>query len=279
MSYDLALFVGHLVQEKHFTYLQLNRCKNQSKYQGNDASNKPADMSPGSERLSGHAVQNWCFLRLLPLFVGDRIKDPSENEVWQLILQLREIVELVCAPAITAGQVAYLKVLIEEYVFSCQRCFPASLLKPKHHYLCHYLELILHFGPLIRLWTLRFESKHTFFKQCARTLHNFNNLCKTPAERHQLLQAYLSAGSLFPSDVHVYEGTDFYVSDYNYRIRASVAGRNFESQCAVACNEITVKGTVYQKGMCVLLESTDGELSVGKINLIITLNDKILCSL
>lgn len=37
------------------------------------------------------------------------IKDPCDNEVWQLILQLREIVELVCAPAITAGQVAYLK--------------------------------------------------------------------------------------------------------------------------------------------------------------------------
>ncbi len=113
MSYDLALFVGHLVQENHFTYLQLNRCKNQFKYQSNDDSSKPADISPGSKRLSGHAVQNWCFLRLLPLFVGDRIKDPSENEVWQLILQLRDIVELVCAPAITTGQVAYLKILIE----------------------------------------------------------------------------------------------------------------------------------------------------------------------
>ncbi|ROI15918.1 hypothetical protein DPX16_23248 [Anabarilius grahami] len=36
--------------------------------------------------------------------VGDRIKDPCENEVWQIILQLREIVELICAPVITEGQ-------------------------------------------------------------------------------------------------------------------------------------------------------------------------------
>ncbi|KAK2827458.1 hypothetical protein Q7C36_018384 [Tachysurus vachellii] len=157
VSYDLALFVGHLVQEKHFTYVQLNRCKNQFKYQGNDANSKPADM-------------------LLPLFVGDRIKDPSENEVWQLILQLREIVELVCAPAITTGQVAYLKVLIEEYVCSRQRLFPSGRVKPKHRYLCHYPQLIFQFGPLICLWTLCFESKHTFFKQCARKLHNFKNL-------------------------------------------------------------------------------------------------------
>ncbi|KAF3837958.1 hypothetical protein F7725_009726 [Dissostichus mawsoni] len=62
VSYDLALFISHLVKEKHFTYLQLNRCKNQFKYQGNDGKGKPADLSPGSERLSGHAVQNWCFL-------------------------------------------------------------------------------------------------------------------------------------------------------------------------------------------------------------------------
>lgn len=75
--------------------------------------------------------------------------------------------------------------------------------------------------------------------------------------------------------MHVDKGTEFYVSDYNDRIRASVAGQNFESQSAVACNEVTVKGTVYRKRMCVLLESTDGELSVGKINLIIALNESV----
>lgn len=77
VSYNLALFIGHLVEEKHFSYLQLNRCKNQFKYQGNDANDKPADLYPGSEKA--HAVQNWCFLRLFHLLVGDRIKDPYEK--------------------------------------------------------------------------------------------------------------------------------------------------------------------------------------------------------
>lgn len=236
VSYDLALFIDTLVKEKHFTYLQLNRCKNQFKYQGNDGNDKPAALSPGCERLSGHAAQNWCFLRLLPLLVGDRIKNPCDNEIWQLILQLREIVKHVCAPAITAGQVAYLKVIIEEYIYYRKKLFPDHPLKPKHHYLCHYPELIIYFGPLICLWTLRFESKHTFFKQCARKLHNFKSLCKTLAERHQLLQVYLSAGNLFPPPIQVEKGTEFYVKDYNDRIRASVASYEFESQSAVACN-------------------------------------------
>uniref|UniRef100_A0A669BL90 Uncharacterized protein n=1 Tax=Oreochromis niloticus TaxID=8128 RepID=A0A669BL90_ORENI len=75
--------------------------------------------------------------------------------------------------------------------------FPDKALKAKHHYLLHYAELILHFGPLIRLCTLRFESKHSYFKACTSSvLHNFVNLCKT--ERHQLLQSYLSAFLLSP---------------------------------------------------------------------------------
>jgi len=31
--------------------------------------------------IGGHAVQNWCLLRLLPLMVGDRIKDPCGKKV------------------------------------------------------------------------------------------------------------------------------------------------------------------------------------------------------
>lgn len=180
VSTDLALYLNHLVsEEKEFTYVELNRCINQFKYLGNDANNKPCEVNPGAGKLSGHAVQNWRFLRILSLFIGDEIKNPGESEVWQLILQLREIVELVCAPTISTGQVACLRVLIDEYLYIRMQTFGDHPLKPKHHYLNHYPELTVHFGPLIRLWTLRFESKHTYFKQCARRLHNFKNLCGT----------------------------------------------------------------------------------------------------
>lgn len=124
VSSDLALFIGYLVKNKHFSYLNLNRCIDQFKYQGNDAHDKPADVSPGSNKLTGHAAQNWCFLRLLPLLVGDRTKNPCNNDVWQLGLQLREIVELICAPAIRTDQVASLKILIEDYIYFRRQLIP-----------------------------------------------------------------------------------------------------------------------------------------------------------
>lgn len=51
VSSDLALFIGYLVKDKHFSYLHLNRCIDQFKYQVNDAHDKPADVSPGSNKL------------------------------------------------------------------------------------------------------------------------------------------------------------------------------------------------------------------------------------
>lgn len=173
--------------EKQFTYNHLNRIISHFPYKGSDVNNKPFEVKPDEQKLGGHAAQNWCLLRLLPVMIGDRIKNSLENDVWQLCLKLREVVDLICAPRIHTNQVAYLQMLIEEYLEMRSKTFPGESLEPKHHYLGHYPELILHFGPLIQLWTLRYESKHSYFKQCARKLHNFKNLCSTLAERHQLL--------------------------------------------------------------------------------------------
>ena len=129
VSYDLAMYIRHLVKvEKHFTYVQLNRCVSQFKHLGSDSHNKPCDIKVDADKLGGHAAQNWCFLRLLPLYIGDRIKDPVDNKVWQLCLKLREIVELICAPTISQGQIALLKLLIGEYIHLRSTMFPDSSL-------------------------------------------------------------------------------------------------------------------------------------------------------
>ena len=55
---------------------------------------------------------------------------------------------------------------------------------------CFHVNLLLHrFGPLSKLWCMRFEAKHKQFKQiCKRT--SFKNIFKTLTESHQRRQAY-----------------------------------------------------------------------------------------
>lgn len=271
VSNDLALYISHLVkQEKHFTYAQLNRSITQFKYSGNDSLSKPCEVKECGKKLSGSAAQNWCLLRLLPLLVGDRIKNPEDSQVWQLYLQLKEMVELICAPKIHHDQIAYLKIITEEYVHSRHTIFPNHPLKPKHHYLLHYSDLFLHFGPLIRLWTLRFESKHSYFKECARKLHNFVHLCKTLAERHQLLQAYLSSGPLFaPAVQAVGETSEYDEQLYNGLIQESVRTAGLMKETTSEVSAVVYKGTKYCKGLVVAMGHDECGHIFGKISVIL----------
>lgn len=268
VSTDLALFIHHLVSSGHFTYNQLNKIINTFKYSGTDVNNKPCQVPANGQKLGGNASQNWCLLRLLPLLIGDRIKKPLEDKTWQLCLQLREIANVITAPRIHANQVAYLKFQIEQYIDSRASVFPNAKLKPKHHYLLHYPELILLFGPLIRLWTMRFESKHTFFKQCARKLQNFKNLTATLAERHQLLQSYLQAGCLFTPTVQMQHTDSFQIHLYNKQIQDSVTKKGLDRDTSVTpC--ITYKGTTYKRTMVVAFKDAEKVYSLGKIVLIL----------
>ena len=95
------------------------------------------------------------------------------------------LVALVCAPTISQAQINFLEVSLNEYVWTRKRIFDVNL-RPKHHFLLHYGELIRQLGPLMRLWTMRFESKHGYFKKCLRSSKNFRNLCQSLSFRHQL---------------------------------------------------------------------------------------------
>lgn len=121
------------------------------------------------------------------MLIGDKVQDT--DDVWQLTLQLKDVVDLVCVQKISVPQVAYLEITIQDYLQSRKGLFPESNLKPKHHYLRYYPAQIQKFGPLIRLWTMQFESKHAYFKRCARHLKNIKNICLTLSERHQMFQA------------------------------------------------------------------------------------------
>ena len=45
------------------------------------------------------------------------------------------------------------------------------------------------FGPLVRHWTMRFEAKHSYFKQLAQAVGYFINLPYSLAMRHQQLRS------------------------------------------------------------------------------------------
>ncbi|XP_047130544.1 uncharacterized protein LOC124810193 [Hydra vulgaris] len=253
VSQDMYLFIKYFVTKRWFSYNNLNRRINLLKYLENDAQDKPCKVNKISctKKLSGHAVQNWVFLRLFSIIIGSYVTN-YEDSVWLLYLKLKQIMELVCSPKIDLAHIAYLKTLIHEYLSGRKELFPDNKLLPKHHYLCHYPQLILRYGPLIRVFTLRFESKHSYFKRCARNYHNYKHLCKTLTSTHQLLQAYnnssITTQDYFSIDSFLFNGTNF-----NSLINSLILNTCGQFPHDVSTH-VVFRGTHYKKNLFLLCD-------------------------
>lgn len=110
---------------------------------------------------------------------------PEHEPTWKMILDLKDIVELVVAPVHCEESVAYLVCKISAHRQRYKEVFPDQGLLPKHHFLEHYPGVIKLFDPIVMFWT-----KHSFFKQMVRHTKCFKNITLPLANKHQLMIGY-----------------------------------------------------------------------------------------
>ncbi len=121
-------------------------------------------------------------------------------------------------------------------------------------------------GPLIQLWTMNFESLHSYFRRVARTAHNYINPGLTMAKAHCLYLAYLSTGVCFKTGASNPKGG----RNLNYEEipeGIDIPPFSTNSQCV---SSVTVDGVVYKEGEWILLGNlNDIEIHIGKTTLIV----------
>jgi hypothetical protein len=119
---DLSLCPTYFVkQKKWFPSLYINRPMDLLKLKGTEANDKPAFLNASISKVGRHAVQIWVLLRFLPVIVGDRIADTSDR-VWQMLLVLREVAELVCMPRFTLEQISFTQhEMIQQYCIAWRK--------------------------------------------------------------------------------------------------------------------------------------------------------------
>jgi hypothetical protein len=151
---------------------------------------KFAKISIDKKKLTGSMSEMRNSVTCLPLlFLGKNISKSSH--VMGFFSTMVEITRIITSHEINKDQVSYLQSLIKDYFHYRKKAFPKAKLTPKHHYNVHYPDLIIKFGPLLRTWTIMFESKHKYFKYVIEICKNFINITKLLAIRHQMLQASL----------------------------------------------------------------------------------------
>ena len=102
----------------------------------------------------------WNLIRLLPLMIGEKIDE--NDEVWKCYIKFVILSERLSATSFSDSDLIVLDLLTDEFFLSYLENFPDINLKPKAHFLRHYSDMIRRFGPPAK--TLRFESKHQYFK-------------------------------------------------------------------------------------------------------------------
>ncbi|KAF7654703.1 hypothetical protein LDENG_00066030 [Lucifuga dentata] len=196
---ELALCISEMMCCKYFALEYLTMKIHTFPYQHSGRLDKPQPIPKTFEAklsIGGNGHENATLLKLLPLMVGSKV--PEGDGAWAILMDLKEDVQLVLSPSFTDESIQYMQTKISDHRQVLREVFPGFQLRPKHHYVEHYPELTKCFGPLVHLWTMRFEGKHCFFKRVIHDTHNFKNILKTLATRHQEMMAYhLSVPSFF----------------------------------------------------------------------------------
>lgn len=201
---------------------------------------------------------------------------PEGDGAWAVLMDLKEIVELVLSPAFTDESIQYLHTKIRDHRQILQEVFTGFSLCPKHHYIEHYPELIRCFGPLVHLWTMRFEGKHRFFKRVVHDTQNFKNVLKTLATRHQhMVSYYLSAPSFFKPHQQISNITSVMVSVLP-EVAKEYIQQKTDSSTIYSTSKIIIDGTDSGIGMFVSVGLDGGLPQFCKIEQILLVNNNVV---
>ncbi|KAL4006537.1 all-trans-retinol 3,4-desaturase [Sarotherodon galilaeus] len=275
---ELARCISLLIAKKYFTLDKLNTLIQKFPYKFGDKTNRPHAIPhtySSKNTIGGNAHENWSLLRLLPLIIGPLL--PVDEPAWQVILHHKDIVELVVAHVHTDETIAYLEAKIYDHRQLYLDLFPHVNLLPKHHYLEHYPQMIKCFGPLISLWTMRFEAKHSFFKQVARHTNCFKNIPFSLAVKHQFMIAHQTHSSNYKkSSLEVRNASVMPVEVLNDRVVSALMERYPSISEVALLKKVSCNGMHYSQGMLIVHGTVNG---LPKFNEIIQLCivEKKLC--
>ena len=180
---QMKLLLVHCVNAKYFTIDLLN-----SRLTHFDFMNKkpslfdPKVLKSDRGKIRQLASQMIVLTREFSILIGDKI--PNNNDHWSCFQLLLKICSICLSPVCTFDTVAYLRIVIEEYLSLFRTIYPDVRLLPKQHFLVHYPRQIEMYGPLVNSWTMRQESKLIFVKRVSY-MSNYKNISKTVAMRHQ----------------------------------------------------------------------------------------------
>ena len=281
-SYDIQFLINYIInKEKLVTIEEFNINLANCKLSQRDAKNRPNLFKTRKidSKYEGSSGQLRVLSRIMTILLSDVI---DQSVSGKMIVKLQEVAEIITAPKLTSHEIDFEMTEIIESYLDFRVAAISSLgmprARPKHHYLSHYSESYKKYGPLISLWGMRMESKHTYFKNVIKASKNFRNVPKTCASRHELAQVCYRYYGLFPTnkfDIPAKSVSLAHYSDTSNDIFVKSASQVLQGDSLIL-NNVKIHGTLYSPGMIVVMKKEAlGVLKVGLIRIIAFQEGKI----
>lgn len=186
ISRFLKYIFQFFLKEKCFTNIdKINDTIAAFNFGFHENANKPSNVNLDKSNCGQNAAQILCLIKHFPFIFGRFYKNEHEPQ-WHCLRNLLQILTILLSFKISETQICKLEHLIKSYLEFIVNGFQRSL-SPKEHLLTHYPSIIREMGPVIYMWTMRYEAKHRYFTRLK--CQNFINICKTLANRHQQMIA------------------------------------------------------------------------------------------
>lgn len=235
---------------KVFTLDQLNSMVQFFDYGFLDKKNIPSEINLDKRSLGQNATQSLCLFRNIPFILNRYRENPKIKEIWHCVESLLRIVEIVYSYEITEKDLDVLDEMIFLHLEGLINL--GYLLIPKHHFMLHYAQIIRSLGPLIHMNMSRYESKHKVFKDFAENTHNFKNINRSLAVKHQTLLC--TKGCTYINDIQ--KGMKVSLDDYFMSQNERILHDTFGDLCNVNQTKwLRINNYEYRKDLVIVLES------------------------
>lgn len=276
-KYDMGHILYYfIISNDKFTVDFLNSRMLGFDYSKNGLTNRPPalsydDIKKKHPPYTGSEMRN--FVLTFAMLVSDRI--PLDDEVWQFYLVLRKIYDLVYCKKIQKSASDLLSFLVREHNLMYMRLFRDTL-KPKHHNAFHYSPFLLRSGPFCHYSSSKFESKHSDSKKSATSTNSRRNILHTLMMKQQLQICYRlirKEGQTTQLDQgpKQFNGIISDCEEYQYFMNDLLP----DFQMCSVISWVNFKGTKYDPGFCVVINSDDLPIFGTISHVLINLNRKI----
>jgi len=235
------------------------------RFEDYESGDRPLPINQKAEKLAGKALSIGLHIRVMPLLLSRLLEKDFDSDLVDLLFMLSKLNEYILADSFSLADVENFKELVIEYTEKRKICleqFPAFLKNtPKMHFIEHYWQQLLDFGPFTCTWTARCESRHRDFVNFSESSKNFINILKTLATKNQKKLATRNYRGFFSAPEIQFPGKKF-----TPKSGGGSLPREFFINGDVLTNKILVKNTKYRVGhLLVTRVESDNVLQVGSI--------------